>query len=133
MQKQGRSSQETIVQPWDRVLVPPQGIYRTISLSSSAGTKVPTQVEDSNFRLSSRFLEHHPVTSPPTNQKKVTHSTALTPNFAYKNFSPKTIRGASLVAQWLRIHLPMQGTRVQALGQEDPTCCRGTKPVRHNY
>ena len=27
----------------------------------------------------------------------------------------------------------MQGTRVRALVQEDPTCCRATKPVRHNY
>ena len=41
--------------------------------------------------------------------------------------------GASLVAQWLRIRLPMQGTRVQALAREDPTCRRATKPVRHNY
>ena len=40
---------------------------------------------------------------------------------------------ASLVAQWLRIRLPMQGTRVRALVQEDPTCCRATKPVHHNY
>ena len=38
-----------------------------------------------------------------------------------------------LVAQWLRIHLPMQGTRVRALVWEDPTCHRTTKPVRHNY
>ena len=30
--------------------------------------------------------------------------------------------GASLVAQWLRICLPMQGTRVRALVWEDPTC-----------
>ena len=30
---------------------------------------------------------------------------------------------ASLVAQWLRICLPIQGTRVQALVWEDPTCC----------
>ena len=29
---------------------------------------------------------------------------------------------ASLVAQWLRICLPMQGTRVRALVREDPTC-----------
>ena len=36
---------------------------------------------------------------------------------------------ASLVAQWLRIHLPMQGTRVQALVQEDPTCHGATKPA----
>ena len=40
---------------------------------------------------------------------------------------------ASLVAQWLRIHLPMQGTRVQALAQEAPTCHRATKPLRPNY
>ena len=40
---------------------------------------------------------------------------------------------ASLVAQWLRIRLPMQGTRVGALFQEDPTCHRAIKPVRHNY
>ena len=40
---------------------------------------------------------------------------------------------ASLVAQWLRIRLPMQGTRVRALVREDPTCCRATKPVSHNY
>ena len=41
--------------------------------------------------------------------------------------------GTSLVAQWLRICLLMQGTRVQALVWEDPTCCRATKPVHHNY
>ena len=41
--------------------------------------------------------------------------------------------GTSLVAQWLRIHLPMQGTLVQALVREDPTCCGATQPVRHNY
>lgn len=41
--------------------------------------------EDGNFRPSPRFLEHHPVTSPPTRQKKVI------PNFAYKNLSLKTI------------------------------------------
>ena len=36
---------------------------------------------------------------------------------------------ASLVAQWLRIHPPMQGTRVRALVREDPTCPGATKPV----
>ena len=41
--------------------------------------------------------------------------------------------GTSLVVQWLRICLPMQGTRVPSLVQEDPTCCRATKPVHHNY
>ena len=41
--------------------------------------------------------------------------------------------GASLVAQWLRIHLPMQGTRVRALVREDPTCRGAARPVSHNY
>ena len=40
---------------------------------------------------------------------------------------------ASLVAQWLRIRLPIQGTWVRALDREDPTCRRATKPMCHNY
>ena len=40
---------------------------------------------------------------------------------------------ASLVAQWLRICLPVQGTRVRALVWEDPTCHGATGPVSHNY
>ena len=40
---------------------------------------------------------------------------------------------ASLVAQWLRICLPMQGTRVRALVWEDSTCRGATRPVSHNY
>ena len=43
------------------------------------------------------------------------------------------IWGTSLVAQWLRIRLPMQRTPVRALVQEDPTCRGATKPVHHNY
>ena len=41
--------------------------------------------------------------------------------------------GTSLVVQWLRICLPMQGTQVQSLVREDPTCHRGTKLVHHDY
>ena len=41
--------------------------------------------------------------------------------------------GASLVAQWLRVCLPMQGTRVQALVREDPTCRGAARPMSHNY
>ena len=45
----------------------------------------------------------------------------------------KTIIGTSLVAQWLRIRLPVQGTWVRALVQEDSTCRGATKPMCHNY
>ena len=41
--------------------------------------------------------------------------------------------GASLVAQWLGIRLPMQGTRVRAPVREDPTCRGAARPVSHNY
>ena len=44
----------------------------------------------------------------------------------------KKERGASLVAQWLRICLLMQGTRVRALVWEDPTCHGAAGPVSHN-
>ena len=50
-----------------------------------------------------------------------------------KNWKLKVVYGTSLVVQWLRIHLPVQGTRVQSLIREDPTCCGATKPVCHNY
>ena len=40
--------------------------------------------------------------------------------------------GTLLVVQWIRIQLLMQGTQVQSLIQEDPTCRgRVTKPVGH--
>ena len=45
----------------------------------------------------------------------------------------QNVNWASLVVQWLRIRLPMQGTRIQALVQEDPTCHGATKPMHHNY
>ena len=45
----------------------------------------------------------------------------------------KNTSGTSLVAQWLGIRLPMQGTRVRALVPEDPTCCSVIKPMHHNY
>ena len=47
-------------------------------------------------------------------------------------FLKKLKIGASLVAQWLRICLLMQGTRVRALVWEDPTCHGAAGPVSHN-
>ena len=45
----------------------------------------------------------------------------------------KELLGDSLVVQWLRVCLPVQGTQVQSLVREDSTCHRATKPVSHNY
>ena len=64
MQRQGRRSQETIAQPWDGILVLPQGIRITISLSSSAELN-PQQMEDVNYliKLSSFQREAHQETT----------------------------------------------------------------------
>ena len=42
----------------------------------------------------------------------------------FKKFKYRTF----LVIQWLRIHLPIQGTWVQFLVGEDSACCGATKP-----
>ena len=51
----------------------------------------------------------------------------------YRMRTVKSNVGASLVAQWLGVCLPRQGTRVRALVWEDPTCRGATRPVGHNY
>ena len=74
------------------------------------------KVEKSN----SRSFMSNPISSEPSDISGLRHIN-------------KTVFGASLVAQWLRIRLPRQGARVQALVREDPICCGATKPVCHNY
>ena len=50
----------------------------------------------------------------------------------YKINIQKSVAGASLVVQWLRICLLVQGTWVRALVWEDPTCRGAAGPVSHN-
>ena len=45
----------------------------------------------------------------------------------------KVASRTSLMTQWIRICLPMQGTWVQSLVGEDSTRHRATKPFGHNY
>ena len=47
-------------------------------------------------------------------------------------FKIKFLLRTSLMAQWLRICLSMQGTWVQSPIREDPTCCGTAKPVHCN-
>ena len=41
--------------------------------------------------------------------------------------------GTSLVVQWLRVHLPMQGTQVPSLAWEGSTCLGAKKPMCHSH
>ena len=71
-----------------------------------------------------------------SSQSKWWHTHYLHPQIFFSIFvnpPSKLPCQASLVAQWIRIHLPVQGTQVQSLVQEDSTCCRATMPACHNY
>ena len=72
---------------------------RNIHNNPSAGSEASVQMEGGNLRLSTRFLEYCPVTTPPNNQKKVIHTAALTPNFAYKNFFPKPLESYGFLSR----------------------------------
>ena len=48
---------------------------------------------------------------------------------AWFSQTQSSCEGTSLVVQWLRIRLTVQGTQVQSLVWEDRTCCGATKPV----
>ena len=88
-----------------------------------------------------KYVKYHPLwlvhNGCSVNVRSLPYSESVL--ITWRFFTGKAVRllsirfGTSLVAQWLRIHLPMQGTRVRALVQEDPTCCGATKPVHHNY
>ena len=81
--------------------------------------------------------------------KKVAYSSKLKPKIKWilqllydycRIFSPmhqntemKNNPRTFLVAQWIRILLPMEGTQVPSLIWEDFTCCGATKPVHKNF
>ena len=62
------------------------------------------------------------------------YSSIFLPEYAFYiwNFVKALHIGTSLVAQWLGICLPMQGTWVQSLVRPDPMCHGATGPVCHN-
>ena len=63
-------------------------------------------------------------------ERKIPCATTKTQHSQIKK---KTYEGNSLVVQWLRICLPVQGTQIQSLVCKDSTRCGQTKPLHHNY
>ena len=78
-----------------------------------------------------KFLERYNL--PRLNQEEIENMNRPITSNEIETVIKNLPTGASLVAQWLRIHLPMQGTWVRALVHEDPTCRGATKPVHHDY
>ena len=64
-----KRNDQRLVQPPDRVRVPTERNMHNNVFEVFFRTGAPTQVEDGNFRLNTRFLEHSSVASPPTNQR----------------------------------------------------------------
>ena len=84
-----------------------------------------------NLEEMDKFLEKHNL--PRLNQEEIENiNRPITSTEIESVIKNLPTWGASLVAQWLRICLPMQGTRVRALVWEDPTCRRATRPMSHN-
>ena len=88
----------------------------TLSLLHGLDSALVTQ---SCFQSSQRLKEVHP--------------NSVFEHFTAREGFNEVCSRASLVAQWLRICLPVQGTRVRALVWEDPTCHGAAGPVSHNY
>ena len=74
------------------------------------------------------------TTAPPGKSHDIFKQRTATHHGRYPNEDwYKRQRGTSLVVQWIRTCLPMQGTQARSLVQEDPTCHGATKPICHNY
>ena len=83
-----------------------------------------------NLEEMDKFLEKHNF--PRLNQEEVENINRPITSTEIETVIKNLPTGASLVAQWWRVCLPMQGTRVRALVWEDPTCRGATGPVSHS-
>ena len=84
-----------------------------------------------NLEEMDKFLEKHNLLR--LNQEEIENTNRPITSTEIETVIKNLPTGASLVAQWLRICLPMPGTWVRALVWEDPTCRRAAGPVSHNY
>ena len=84
-----------------------------------------------NLEEMDKFLERYNL--PRLNQEETENMNGPITSNEIETVIKNLPTGASLVTQWLRIRLPMQGTQVRDLVREDPTCRRATRPLHHNY
>ena len=84
-----------------------------------------------NQKEMDKFLQRYNL--PRLNQEEIENMNRPITNNEIETVIKNLPTWTTLVAQWLRIRLPMQGTRVRALVWEDPTCHGATKPVCHDF
>ena len=80
----------------------------------------------------------HAFTSPIFSKRSFEHTQQAAPILCSTlqlysiSLSQHLYLGTSLVVQWSRIHLPMQGTSIWSLVWDDATCFEAAKPTCHN-
>ena len=108
----------------------PRGVLSADSMCSS----LPSSMRSEEGRGQRAVLAYKVWCSPPSAGLSMWPTAPFCRDYiTWSQPSKNSHSGTSLVAQWLRIRLPMQGTQVRSLVGEDHTCCGATKPVRHNY
>ena len=110
----------------------PMGCSKSSSKKEFYSNTIPPQetrkISNKQPKLTPKVIREREQTKPKVSRRKQIIKIRAKVN----EIETKKI-GTFLVAQWLRILLPMQWTWVRSPVQEDPTCHGATKPMRHNY
>ena len=110
----------------------PMGCSKSSSKKEFYSNTIPPQetrkISNKQPKLTPKVIREREQTKPKVSRRKQIIKIRAKVN----EIETKKI-GTFLVAQWLRILLPMQWTGVRSPVQEDPTCHGATKPMHHNY
>ena len=126
----------SLIVQWLRIHLPVQGMW--VWSLPGWGTKIPHAVGQLSPHTTTTELACSRAGAPQleslyASTTEPTRSGARTPQWKTPCAATKiSCARASLVAQWLRICLLMQGTWVRALVWEDPTCRGASRPMSHS-
>ena len=112
-------------------LKPGRAIWALLTRSQvSLSTEQRSRINSSTLRQESAKSWFSGRARNRTEWRHMGTATVLWPHDALRSY---TQGGASLVVQWLRSYLTVQGTQAQSLIQEDSTLHGATKPEHQNY
>ena len=127
-----------------QVMILPASDLLDLHIKSHAFSSASETLSDSYFLSPSTLPAHTHLLAAPwaapsfcyTRDPQVLSLCSLRPSLKFNSHTRSHVKPLcwpSLVAQWIRICLPMQEAWVWALIQEESTCFGATKPIHHNY